>query len=150
MRNKAIAAFIAVFAILGFSLASASPASAAADTCKNTTYPDGALMSRVCFDVINDAGSGFHVTTTVHYNVPLAEGGHSDSMVQLCMYTGHDCYDPLGLGDDGETRTISDNFYQSDSNTIWVRVKMLYGGAYYCRSVYVTATKAISAATVAC
>lgn len=79
--------FLAVFAFIAaplIALGAAIPfagtaAAVSGEFCRNTSYTDGALMNRQCIDQTDVAGSTWRVDQIKVFNIPLSQGGHSDT-----------------------------------------------------------------------
>jgi hypothetical protein len=143
---------LASFALAGVCFA--QPAAALDTRCRETLYGDGAKQARVCFTywVLSD-GTWSLIDLTV-WNIPLAQGGHTDSITPYIRYfNGRQESSNQAAVDGGSYyNQTSLNMTTSQSNTIWMDYAVYYGPwpAHYCKRVFVTPGGGTSAQNITC
>lgn len=101
-------------------------------------YPDGAHMVQGTFNWENNSGSTWDVPSYSIWNVPYSSGGHTDTLVNSCIYNYVSDNKCTGGAGDGGTRVDFGQDNICDCATFWIRVHVKYGTTTYCRQIYVS------------
>jgi hypothetical protein len=101
--------------------------------CRMFVYPDGRKMFYTCAEVNNLAGSTWFSGWRQAWNVPVDQGGHTDRIIDGCVYGGtSQCF---GTMLDDVTRTNYANYTMNDSTTHWIEFTTeypIYSGVFGC------------------
>lgn len=114
------------------------------DAVRMVNYQDGAHMVQATFHWEDTGGSTWDVPSYSIWNVPYSSGGHTDLMINSCIYNYVSDNKCTGGAGDGGTRVDFGQDNICDCATFWIRVRMQYGSTEYCRQIYVSHTGSTS------
>lgn len=149
MRGKLATALLAVLAAVG--IAQAGPAQAFTESCRNQSYGDGALQTRVCFTYFLSVDGTWTMTDAKVWNIPLSQGGHTDCVCSSIRYWNGHMEEPGAATLDGGTYYYGGQaLATSQWNTIWLDYAVLYGSSKYCKRVFANPGGGMSAQNITC